>query len=174
MTARVVLIGPMAAGKTKVGKRVSSLLGAPRLDTDKMFVAEQGEIATFFSKHGEDEFRRIEEALVARAVATDSVVSLGGGAVLARGTQARLAELPVVYLTVSPDAVAERLEGGKRPLVAHGGVDAWLKIFEARRPLYERLATRTYDTSRGNLDEISRDIVEWITNGYPAESEHPQ
>ena len=168
MTARVVLIGPMASGKTKVGKRVAKRLGATRFDTDKMFVADHGTIADFFAVEGEPAFRALEAGYVAQATEHDAVVSLGGGAVLEPTTQTLLEKLPVVLLTVSAEAVESRLGDGKRPLVADG-VAAWVKIFEARRPIYERLANRTYDTSRGNLDEIAEDIAAWIESGYTAE-----
>ena len=168
MGARVVLIGPMASGKTKIGKRVAKLLGAQRLDTDKMFVAEHGVIADFFAVEGEPAFRKLEAGYVAQATAQDAVVSLGGGAVLDDGSQKVLEQLPVVLLTVSPEAVESRLGDGKRPLVADG-VSSWIKIYEARRPIYERLAKRTYDTSRGNLDEIAADIATWVESGYTSE-----
>jgi shikimate kinase len=168
VSAKVVLIGPMAAGKTKIGKRVAKILGAQRYDTDKVFVAQHGEISAFFAEHGESAFRAIEAALVRETTANPAVVSLGGGAVLDPASQAVLAELPVVYLTVSREAVASRLGEGKRPLVADEGVVAWERIFEARRPIYERLATRTYDTSHGNLDEIAEDIAAWVASDYQA------
>jgi shikimate kinase len=33
---------------------------------------------------------------------------------------------------------------------------------ESRRPVYERLATATYDTSHRHLDDVAADIVSWI------------
>lgn len=168
MSALVVLIGPMASGKTKVGKRVAKLLGSARFDTDKMFVAEHGSIADFFASQGEPAFRDLEAGYVAQATEHDAVVSLGGGAVLEPTTQTLLEKLPVVLLTVSAEAVESRLGDGKRPLVKDG-VASWSKIFEGRRPIYERLAKRSYDTSRGNLDDIAEDIAAWIESGYTAE-----
>jgi shikimate kinase len=168
MSAQVVLIGPMASGKTKIGKRVARILGSSRLDSDSLFVNDHGAIADFFAAHGEPAFRILEAEYVAQAVAQDAVVSLGGGAVLDEGTQQLLTHLPVVSLTVTPDAVEDRLGSGKRPLVADG-LASWVAIYEQRRPIYERLAKRTYDTSRGNLDEIAEDIAAWISSGYTNE-----
>jgi shikimate kinase len=156
MPAQVVLIGPMASGKTKIGKRIARLLNSPRLDSDKMFVASHGPISDYFTANGEQAFRELEAQFVADALASDAVVSLGGGAVLSEKTQELLSSLPVVLLTVSPEAVEERLGDGKRPLVADG-VESWIKIFQNRRTIYERLASRSYDTSRGNLDDIAQD-----------------
>jgi shikimate kinase len=158
----------MASGKTKVGKKVANILGAKRFDTDKMFVADHGPIADFFAAQGEPAFRTLEAQYVAQATAGNAVVSLGGGAVLDQQTQDLLAGLPVVLLTVSPEAVASRLGDGERPLVANG-VSSWVSIYEIRRPIYERLAKRTYDTSRGNLDEIANDIASWVASGYTAD-----
>ncbi len=167
MPALVVLIGPMASGKTKIGKRIARQLGALRLDTDSMFVAEHGAIADFFSTSGEDEFRRLEAQYVATAIAQDAVVSLGGGAVLSPDTQALLEDAHVVSLHVSDTAVESRLGDGKRPLVADG-MASWKRIYATRRPIYDRLADRTYDTSNNDLDSIAHDIAEWISSGYTA------
>jgi shikimate kinase len=88
------------------------------------------------------------------------VVALGGGAVLHEDTQRDLAAHRVVQLTVTRAAVESRITNGKRPLVA--GVDSWQALVDARRPIYERLATRTFDTSHRPLDDIAADIARWI------------
>lgn len=165
MKARVVFIGPMASGKTKIAKRVASLMGASRLDTDKMIVAEHGPIAEIFTAKGEPFFRSCEEDAVTRALDEAEVVSLGGGAVLSGRTQQLLRRAHVVYLTVSPDAVAHRLAGGKRPLLADG-MQSWNRIFEERKHLYEDLADITFDTSHGRLDDIAASVVAWIKSDY--------
>jgi len=160
----VVFVGPMAAGKTKIGKRVARLLGTGFTDTDKVIVREHGPIADLFATHGEPHFRALEREAVAAALRTDHVVSLGGGAVLDPGTRADLAPLRVILLTVTPEVVAGRLaaQAGKRPLVA-GGVEDWVRILEARRPLYEGVATRTVDTSSGDFDDIAQEVAAWLT-----------
>lgn len=169
--ARVVLIGPMASGKTKIGRRVANLLECDAVDTDKLVVAEHGPIADIFETQGESAFRALERAAVRRALDMDAVVSLGGGAVLDRATQADLDISHVVYLTVSKRAVGIRLMSSKRPLVGPGDVTKWAEIFEQRRPIYESLADRTYDTSRGRLDAIASDIADWVRAGYPDKQE---
>lgn len=156
-----VFIGPMGAGKTRVGKRVARALEVPFTDTDKVIVQQHGPIADIFDQHGEPHFRALERDVVHEALQGGGVVSVGGGAVLDEATRAELRELPVVYLTISADAVASRLGDGKRPLV-RGGVDDWQRIFDARRPVYEGLASVTFDTSRLPIDRIAQDVVTWI------------
>jgi shikimate kinase len=162
MTAPLaVFIGPMGAGKTRIGKRVARALDVPFTDTDKVIVAVHGPIADIFDQHGEPHFRALERDVVREALEGGGIVSLGGGAVLDEGTRQVLAGLPVVYLRVDADAVASRLADGRRPLV-RGGIEDWQRIYDARRDTYERLASVTFDTSRLPRDRIAQDVVAWI------------
>jgi shikimate kinase len=159
----VILIGPPGSGKTRLGKRVAKALGLPFVDTDKLVVARHGAIASIFSTHGEPHFRKLEREAVIDALAGDGVVSLGGGAILDAATQADLAGRRVALITVSADAVAARIRGSKRPLVT--GIESWSALVEARRETYERLATRTWDTSSRPLDAIANEIAQWAKEG---------
>jgi shikimate kinase len=163
---RAVFIGAPASGKSKVAKRVARILDVARFDTDKMVVAEHGPIAEIFDTAGESVFREYERAAVSEAFRHDGVVSLGGGAVLNLETRAELTELPVVLLTVSEEAVAERIGDPKRPLL-RDGIDAWKALVAARQPIYDSLARIRFDTSERSLDEIAADVAEWIRAGYP-------
>ncbi len=158
----LVLIGPPGAGKTRIGKKVARLLVADFIDTDRRIVAAHGPIAEIFATHGEAHFRRLERAEVTRALSAAAVVSLGGGAVLDPGTQADLLLQRVALVTVSPEAVEARIAGSNRPLVA-GGIDAWTRLVETRREIYEKLASRTWDTSHRPIDEIAAEMADWVT-----------
>ena len=157
-----VLIGPPAAGKSRIGKRVAKILGVPFVDTDSQIAAAHGQIADIFAAHGEPHFRALERAAVADALAGPGIVSLGGGAVLDRDTQADLRGNRVVLLTASADAVRKRIRGGKRPLLASGGIEAWERLVAERTPVYEALATRTWDTSSRPVDQIAVEIADWL------------
>jgi shikimate kinase len=157
----VVLIGPMGAGKTRVGKRVAILLDVGFTDTDKVIVAEHGPIADLFAEHGEPYFRGLERAAVEAALATDHVVSLGGGAVLDPATQNDLLGQRVAFLTVSARAVEGRLGEGKRPLI-RDGVNDWQRIFDERRDIYEGLSDLTIDTSHRPSDSIAEEVAAWV------------
>jgi shikimate kinase len=159
----LVLVGPMAAGKTSVGRRVARRLGVAFVDTDKRIVAAHGPIPTIFAEHGESHFRDLERAAVADALSEGGVISLGGGAVTQAETRDLLKEQPVVFLTVSADAVADRIRGGNRPLLAgeDDPVERWKKIFEERRRWYAEVASTTFDTSRRPMQKIADDIVAW-------------
>ena len=164
----VVMIGAPGAGKSRAGKRVARLLRVPFVDTDRRIVLRHGPIAQVFATRGEEHVRMIERIEVARALKERAVVALGGGAVLDAETQRELQSLPVALLTVSAEAVADRI-GDKRPLLRNGGVEAWEKLVAARRSTYERLATRTWDSSNRPIDAIAQEISDWVTSGTPHE-----
>lgn len=164
----LVLIGAPGAGKTRLGKRVARILKEPFIDTDRRIVLRHGPIAQIFAGRGEQHFRRVERIEVARALAERAVVSLGGGAVLDPDTQRELADLPVVLVTVSAEAVASRI-GDKRPLLRAGGVEAWERLVASRRETYERLASRSWDTSSRPIDAIAEEIADWVRNGQTKE-----
>ena len=161
MTAKVVLIGPPGAGKTRLGKRISRILSTPFIDTDRTVVSAHGPIAAIFADQGEAAFRRYEREAVVEALSQHAVVSLGGGAVLDPDTQRELGGLPVALVTVSAEAVTGRL-GTKRPLLTNG-VESWRELYESRRELYERLASATWDTSSRPIDLIAAEIAVWAT-----------
>jgi shikimate kinase len=156
----IVLIGPMGAGKSRVGQRLAASVGAPFIDTDSRIVERYGPIEEIFAREGEEYFRIIEREVVADALREEAVISLGGGAVLHPDTRDDLTALPVVWLRVSPEAVAPRLAGSTRPLIASGGMASWTAIQEARAPIYESLADFDIDTSRRSVARIVDDITE--------------
>lgn len=159
----LVLVGPMAAGKTSVGRRIARLLNVAFIDTDKRVVAEHGPIPDIFAVHGEAHFRELERAAVASAISDGGVISLGGGAVTDAGTRELLSRHPVVFLTVSEAAVADRIRGAGRPLLAGDDdpVQRWKDIFAERREWYESVADLTVDTSRRPMRRIAEEITAW-------------
>ncbi len=167
----VVLIGPPAAGKSRLGRRLSRLLQLPLIDTDRVVVEAHGPIPAIFAEHGEPVFRVWEREAVEAALRARAIVSLGGGAVLDPATQRQLSGMPVVLLTITPEAAAARLDGSSRPLA--GGIEAWTALVAARTPLYESLASATWDTSRRPIDRIAQEIAAWASAGEAATAATP-
>jgi len=159
--ATVALIGPMGAGKTSVGRRLARHLDRRFIDTDSVIAAEHGAIPDLFATVGEGAFRAIEREVVQRELRTGAVVALGGGAVLDESTRAALADCTVVLLTVSEQAVADRLAGGRRPLLTEG-IASWRRIAAERDPVYRALADVTVDTSRRPMTTIAAELAEQL------------
>ncbi|TFD94156.1 shikimate kinase [Cryobacterium lactosi] len=152
----------MASGKSKIGRRVARTLRIPFIDTDTDIVAAHGPITEIFASAGEEHFRTLERAAVAAALHRHrAVISLGGGAVLDPATRADLRQATVISLSTTAEAVRNRTKNAKRPLLA-AGPDAWQRIYDERRPLYEALASIHFDTSTRPVDAIAADIVKWV------------
>lgn len=157
----LVLVGPPAAGKTRVGKRVARLLEVGFVDTDAEITRDHGPISEIFSSHGEAAFRVIERDAVIGALAGEGVVALGGGAVISPDTRADLQGHRVVLVTISADAVSHRLDPLRRPLLA-GGLPAWLELVSARAQFYDEVSQTSFDTSHRSIDDVAEEIAQWL------------
>lgn len=152
----------MAAGKTSLGRRVARELGVPFVDTDAVFQARHGVITEFFERHGEPEFRRLEAEIIADQLREPGlrVVALGGGAVLTESTRALLAGFPVVLLMTTQGAVLRTANLSRRPLL-RDDPEAWGRILEARKPLYNEVSDVTFRTDRATKEQLTRRVIEW-------------
>ena len=162
MAPRVVLIGPPGAGKTTVGWLLATKWGADFLDTDAVIEEGAGKrVADIFVEDGEPAFRALEKAAVCRSLGEfNGVLALGGGAVLDDETRALLRAHRVIHLDVGLADAAKRVGLNRdRPLLLGNPRAQLHSLMEARRPLYEEVATRTIDTSGRSADEVT-DLVE--------------
>jgi shikimate kinase len=155
----VVLVGPMGVGKSTVGQLLAGRLGVGYRDTDDDIVAEQGRaIAEIFVDEGETAFRAIEKQAVHRALAEhDGVLALGGGAILDADTRALLAGQRVVYLSMDVEEAVKRTGlNTARPLLAVNPRKQWRELMEARRSLYEQVATAVVATDGRTPEEVTQ------------------
>lgn len=155
----VVLVGPMGVGKSTVGQLLAERLGVAYRDTDDDIVAEQGRaIAEIFVDEGESAFRAIEKRAVRTALAGhDGVLALGGGAILDADTRALLAGQRVVYLSMDVEEAVKRTGlNAARPLLAVNPRKQWRELMEARRNLYEEVATAVVATDGRTPEEVTR------------------
>jgi shikimate kinase len=159
----VVLVGPMGAGKSTVGQLLAERLGVGYRDTDEDIVSEQGRtIAEIFVDEGEPAFRALEKQAVLRALAEhEGVLALGGGAILDEGTRAALAGLTVVYLSMDVEEAVRRTGlNAARPLLAVNPRRQWRELMEARRHLYEEVATVVVAPDARTPEEVTQALLE--------------
>ncbi|GAA2517053.1 3-dehydroquinate synthase [Streptomyces longisporus] len=164
MTApEVVLVGPMGVGKSTVGRLLAERLGVGYRDTDDDIVAAEGRsIAEIFVDEGEPVFRAIEKAAVHKALAEhDGVLALGGGSILDADTRALLAGQRVVYLSMDVEEAVKRTGlNAARPLLAVNPRKQWRELMEARRSLYEEVATAVVATDGRTPEEVTQVVLD--------------
>lgn len=159
---RIVLIGPPASGKTKIGRELSRTLGEPFVDTDSLITQRWGPIPEIFAEHGEPWFREKEAEVIEQALTEPGVLSLGGGAVITESTRVALRGHPVALLMISEEAVSHRVaDSSKRPLLIDG-VESWKRLVEARMPWYRECAEVEVDVSHRQPADVASELVSWL------------
>lgn len=121
---KIFLVGFMGCGKSTLGRRLAARLNYQFVDLDELFEQREGTtIAKYFVSHGEDAFRQEESKILKETGFTDNtIISTGGGLPCYFDHMDWMnANGKVIYIQMSPKALASRLEHGKeeRPLL-HG------------------------------------------------------
>lgn len=170
---RVFLAGLMGSGKTKVGPFLARLLGWNFLDLDHALEASFGiPISTWIKIHGEPAFRdRESTALREKSDVAQTVISLGGGAVLRDENRKWIKENGIlVYLKTEIKTLAHRLEKNQthhRPLIQglHGDLlfNRLQTLLDQRASLYEE-ANFTVQTDLKSPLEVASEILKYYEN----------
>lgn len=164
-TPRVVLVGPMGAGKTTVAELLGARWGVTVRDTDHDVEAGAGRtISEIFVDEGEQGFRSRERAAVAEALAAHpGVLALGGGAVLDPDTREALRAHRVVFLEVGvSDAVKRVGLGITRPMLM-GNMRARIKaLLEERLPVYREVASITVHTDGRTPEDVADEVARLV------------
>ena len=117
---RLIIIGPMASGKSVVGRRLSKRMGLEFIDTDEKIEEVSGaSISWIFDIEGEEKFRDRESKIFSELAGLDNtLLSTGGGIILRKENREILKKNIVIYLDVSIQTQLERtLNDEQRPLI---------------------------------------------------------
>ena len=172
----LVLVGPMGAGKTCIGKRLAERCGLRFADADQAIVERTGaDITTIFEHVGEAGFRAREKAALHQLLAQDGLlISTGGGSVLDPENRSRMRERGfVVYLRVSVEAQLKRLGRDRtRPLLLRSDrTQALGELAATRAPLYEQLADLALDTDHLSPNAACAELARMLATRWQR-SEH--
>lgn len=160
----VVLIGPMAAGKSFLALHMSKFFGYDFVDADQVIVHRYGVIADLFSEHGEKYFRDLEADVVAEVLSdpehANAIFSVGGGAPMTDRVHEVLKDELVAYLKVDAATVLPRIRGNRtRPMLQPDPERRWTELLESRRERYEGLADIVVDgTGQRQVADIAQDL----------------
>jgi len=136
-------------------------------DTDSMIEIDQNKsVSQIFVDDGEPAFRVIEERICTGALKDlDGVLSLGGGAVLTPSVAEAIRQSgsKVVFLDVSLAVAAPRIGFNRdRPLLLNNPRQQWQRLMDARRPIYESLATHPIEVENRSVNQIVNEILEKV------------
>jgi shikimate kinase len=159
----VVLIGLMGAGKTRVGRRLSEILGIPFVDTDQEIERETGRtISELFAVIGEPAFRDGERRVIARLLRGPvTVIATGGGAYMDPFTRAMIRERGLaIWLRADLETlVARTARSHKRPLLEGVGKAAKLaELMQVRYPVYAE-ADLVVDSQPGPVENTADAVL---------------
>lgn len=169
MLSNLILIGPMGAGKSSVGKRLAKQLRRKFYDCDKVLEDRTGvSITTIFELEGEKGFRQRETKILEELIQLDNcVIATGGGAVLCdENIQIMNTHGIAIYLKASVNSQIKRTRHDKkRPLLQTKNRHATLeKLAEQRNPIYDRIADITVNTDNQSINASIEEIISKLDN----------
>lgn len=167
MIDNVVLVGPMGAGKSTIGRLLAARISFDFYDTDSVIEERTGaDIPWIFDVEGEAGFRARESAVLAEMVLEqNSVIATGGGIVLRSENRAVLARASsVVYLTASIDQLVERTcKDKKRPLLqVEDPRSKIIELIKLRDPLYREVADHVVETDGRSPKYVVQHIADLL------------
>ena len=167
---RIFIVGPMASGKSTLGKKLAQTLNIDFLDIDNEIERRAGaEISWIFEVEGEEGFRERESKALQKSVEKDNVViSTGGGIVtIEENRDLMIAKGKVVYLKTPIEIQLKRTENDKkRPLLSKGNKEQTLRVLkEERDPQYEEIADITINhDQQKNRNVVIDEIIDKLSN----------
>jgi len=158
----IFLYGPSGAGKSTIGKALAHAFHLSFIDSDQVLETNAGmTIPAIVEAQGMSKVRDIEtDALMQIVAGTDSVVALGGGALLREENRALVEKSgKVVLLTANLSTLIERLRNdpNERPLLA-GDLESKLAVYlEGRVEHYDSFPLKI-NVDGKSADQISQEI----------------
>ena len=165
---KLIIIGPMASGKSVVGKKLSKRMGLNFFDTDEQIEQKAGvTISWIFDVEGEEKFRDRESEILSTIIKEDNcIISTGGGIVLREENRALLKKGTGIYLKTSIQSQLERTMNDKdRPLLQNidNKEEVLREIAKLRNPIYESCSEITIEETNSPNDAVDK-IVEKLKN----------
>lgn len=162
--SNLFLVGPMAAGKSSIGRFLAKRLNKKFCDSDVEIEKRTGvDIKWIFDLEGEEGFRQREAAVIAELTRdTNVVLATGGGSIVTPENRKFLAKYGiVVYLKVSIECQLQRLvDDDKRPLIDVSDRHSMLlKLLHERENLYRKIANFTVETDSRSIASVAQEII---------------
>lgn len=160
----IVLIGFMGSGKTSMGRFLSRELDYEFFDTDKEMENVTGlKVNQIMKKYGKIRFASEERLIMKKLAAMDHTIIATGGSFIdnEENVNALKDRSIFVFLDVEDDVIIDRLKRRKiRPFTEKGSLSELVpKIYGQRRPIYEKYADITVNTTEMTMEETAQEIM---------------
>ncbi len=169
MSANIVLVGFMGAGKSVVAKNLAAILKREVVSTDQFIEdKEKRPISQIFKESGEAYFRQVEKDVVALlSKRKNLIIDCGGGVVINQQNIDNLKKEGIVfYLSTSPEVIYDRVKGqGHRPLLDVPDPLATIKQILSVRQFHYAQANHTIDTTYRSAQDVVDEILKIIARG---------
>lgn len=169
VASNLILVGPMGAGKTTIGRLLAAELSRDFFDTDHEIQKRCGaDIPWIFDVEGEEGFRQRETQMIRELSARHgAVIATGGGAVLREENRQLLREAgTVIYLCITVEQQLKRTARDRsRPLLQRVDREQVLReMYRQRDPLYRATADIIVRSERRGPRSVARNIVRQVKN----------
>jgi shikimate kinase len=158
----LILFGFKASGKTHFGKLLAIRMHRPFIDTDDLILelyskqtGKRSTIGEIYKTLGKDQFRAFESNVLRELKdVKDSIIALGGGAVLNPANVEFLQTVgTLVFLKASTEKLKGRIFKGEFPpfLDPKDPEGSFYRMVQEREPIYRSIPAMSVDTDA--LDE---------------------
>ncbi len=155
----IILIGMPGSGKSTLARLLGARLGRDDFDCDEYVRAAAGmSVADVWAREGEDGFRlRETQALSALCAGQGRIIATGGGCVTREENYPLLHQNSTVFWIRRDPRL---LPLGRRLLPDE---EAAKRLYELRRPLYERFADVAVDNN-GSAEECAKKLLSLLND----------
>ena len=170
MTApkKIILLGPMGAGKSTLGKILSSQLNWPYIDNDLDMAKQTGMSIAELSSLSVAELHKFEAEFINNVLTMDAPFISGAAASVIENLQIRneLKNVCAIYLSIPVETAIERASVGSvgRQALTEEGIEILRERYKRRDPLYREVAALVLDLSNSPTADAEK-ILNFLNQG---------
>lgn len=165
MKNNIILIGMPGAGKSTVGVLLAKALSYDFMDTDLTIQKEQGKkLYEIINEQGLDAFLRIENDVLKKVEAENTIIATGGSAIFGDEAMKHLGEIgTIVYLKLSCEEIIRRVNNIKTRGIAMSKGKSLEDVYNERKPYYEKYAEIIVEADGTTIEEVVEMIVDRVS-----------
>ena len=148
----IYIIGMPGSGKSSLGRKVSSMLRIPFVDTDQRIVSAMGcSMQEIIDRYGEPAFRTAETNMLIHLTREQpSIISTGGGMVMREINRQIMRNHGVIIFIDRPlEDIMSDIKLDRRPTLAEKGLSEVERLYHERIDTYRAAADAVLDNSYG-------------------------